>query len=96
MTDATLLNGIGLALPPEILDRLADALAERTGVTPSPWMSADRAAEYLDVPKKRIQNLTSAGRIPHHKEGGRVLYRRDELDAWLAEHYEGPRHLARA
>lgn len=97
MTDATLLNEIGLALQPEFLDKLAEAVAERIGgESARVWMNVDSAAGYLDLPKKRIQNLTAAGRIPHHKEGGRVLYRRDELDAWLAEHYEGPRHLARA
>lgn len=95
MSDATLLDGVGLALAPAFLDQLADAVSVRVSA-PSPWMNVDRAAEYLDYPKKRIQNLTSQKRIPHYKEGGRVLYRRDELDAWLADHREGPPHFARA
>jgi hypothetical protein len=41
---------------------------------------------------KRVYNLTAAGAIPHRKHADRVLFRRDELDAWLDRYREGRRH----
>ena len=49
----------------------------------SPWMSTQSAAAYLDWPPQRLYKLTASGEIPHYKHEGRLLFRRDELDAWL-------------
>ena len=49
----------------------------------SPWMNLDTAARHLDWPKQRLYKLTAGGRIPHYKHEGRLLFHRDELDAWL-------------
>jgi hypothetical protein len=38
---------------------------------------------------KRIRNLTAAAAIPHRKHEGRVLFHRDELDAWLDRYRDG-------
>ncbi|MBA3565723.1 MAG: hypothetical protein H0W31_02585 [Actinobacteria bacterium] len=34
----------------------------------------------MHVPVKRVHNLTSRKVIPHRKQEGRLLFRRDELD----------------
>jgi excisionase family DNA binding protein len=68
------------------LDRLADAIAARiqpNGAT-SPWLTATEAAEYLRAPVSRVRKLTLTGDPPTHRDGRRVLYRRDELDAYIA------------
>jgi excisionase family DNA binding protein len=70
--------------------RLAAHLDGGRCAAASPWMTVDEAADYLRWAVKRIRNLTSAREIPHRKQGGRVLYHRDELDAWLDRHYDGP------
>jgi excisionase family DNA binding protein len=68
------------------LDRLADLVAARMGrrADPSPWLSAREAAAYLACPLSRIRRLTMTGDLPVHRDGSRVLYRRDELDAYVA------------
>jgi excisionase family DNA binding protein len=83
-----------------MLERLAEGIAERvyeclvahqevaTRHT-SPWMGIDKAAEYLDWPKQRLYKLTASGEIPHYKHEGRLLFRMDELDRWLAQCAEG-------
>lgn len=71
----------------ELVERRLAAHAER-----SPWLTVEEAAEYLRWPKKRVQNWTRA--MPHRKVEGRVLFHRDELDAWLDGHYAGPRRHA--
>lgn len=67
---------------------LADALAEEAAALtprPEPWIDIDGAAAHLDMPKSRLYRLTSAGRVPHVKQGQRVRFRRSDLDRWLHE-----------
>ena len=81
------------ALLAELDDRALDALAESlaprlatrlTGAAErDPWIDVAEAAKYLACPKSRIYALVSARRIPHQKDGSRVLFRRDELDDWI-------------
>ena len=72
-----------------VLRAYIDSLSTNTGQAMnaprlgSPYLTADEAAGYIRFPKKRIYNLTRAGSIPHRKQDGRLLFRRDELDAWL-------------
>jgi len=81
-----------------LLDQLAHELAARvarelaracptpppTGVEgASPWLNLEHAAAYLDWPKQRLYKLTAQNAIPHYKQEGRLLFRRDELDRWL-------------
>lgn len=49
----------------------------------SPWLIASEAAIYLGCSLSRVRKLTMTRELPHHKEGSRVLYRRDELDAFV-------------
>ena len=48
----------------------------------SPWMSRE-AASYLRCPISRVRKLTMTRELPHEKDGRRVLYHRDELDAFV-------------
>lgn len=90
-------------LPPDVaLDALVDGLAQRvaalireslppTSDEPSPWMGVALAATYLDWPRQRLYKLTAQGAIPHYKHEGRLLFRRDELDHWLARYASSER-----
>ncbi|MGO9976815.1 MAG: helix-turn-helix domain-containing protein [Solirubrobacteraceae bacterium] len=49
----------------------------------SPWMTAPEAAVYLRCPLSRIRKLTMTGELPHERDGRRVLYHRDQLDAFI-------------
>ena len=74
------------------LDRLAELVAERiaarlngaTESSSSPWLSAEQAAAYLACPVSRVRKLTMTGDLPTHRDGRRTLYRRDELDGYIA------------
>ena len=87
---------VSIPLPPELLEtiaaRVADLLADRNPPRDdSPWLDAAGAAAYLAWPRERIYKVSAADRIPHRKHEGRLLFRRDELDAWLDGYREGPR-----
>ena len=63
-----------------------DELRVLIGVEPearSPWLTAHEAAAYLACPESRIRKLTMTGELPCHRDGRRVLYRREELDAYV-------------
>jgi excisionase family DNA binding protein len=76
------------------LDQLADLVADRVvgrvmarlgAGNGSPWLTAPEAADYIRAPLSRIRKLTSTGDLPCHHEGRRVVYRRDELDAYVRD-----------
>jgi excisionase family DNA binding protein len=46
----------------------------------SPWLDREAAARYLSLPVSRLEKDR---KIPSHRDGRRVLYHRDELDAYL-------------
>jgi excisionase family DNA binding protein len=49
----------------------------------TPWLAAEEAAKYLRCPVSRIRKLTMTNELPVHRDGRRVLYRRDELDEYV-------------
>jgi excisionase family DNA binding protein len=82
------MSALAAALLEALDDATLDALAERLrprlqlAITTSPtrWLNVTEAAEHLACPKSRVYALTSARRIPHHRDGSRVLFDREELD----------------
>jgi excisionase family DNA binding protein len=90
-------NGTGLALgvPPELVDaiagRVADLLTERLPEQPTPYMKIEEAAEYLACPISRIRDLKDQGRLRHYRDGKRLLFRREDLDAALTVREPEPR-----
>ncbi len=99
MTDA-----LTIAVTPEVVDAIAqraaeivlEQLATLSREDGSRWLyGAKEAAAYLSWPVGRVEKLSAAGVLPSHRLEGeqRRPYRTDELDAWLADHYEGPARL---
>ena len=82
---------LAAALLAELDDRSLDQLAEllaprltRTDTsTPSPWLDVAEAAAYLRCKPQRIYDLRHAGSLTPHRDGRRLLFHRDDLDAHL-------------
>jgi excisionase family DNA binding protein len=70
------------ALIEELAERTAAKLAKRLPQTPEPYLDVDGAAEYLSCPRSRIYDLRRQG-LTVYKDGSRLLFRREDLDAWL-------------
>jgi excisionase family DNA binding protein len=80
-----------LMLDPASLDSLASLISERVmreldvervdDGCDSPYLNTDGAARYLAGTRQRVYDLVSSGRLRAFKEGGRSLYRREDLDA---------------
>lgn len=73
------------ALVERLAGRVAELVADRLPATPaaSPWLNVDEAAEYLRCTRKRIYDLVSQSRLPVHRDGSRLLFRREELDEYV-------------
>jgi excisionase family DNA binding protein len=68
----------------EALDRLdAELLVEALPAKPEPYLAVEEAAEYLAAPKSRIYELVERGRLNPYRDGRRLLFRREDLDAVL-------------
>lgn len=85
-------TGLELVLSMSTVGALADALHERMSRSPitydtaamsSPWLTAQEAADHLRCPLSRVRKLSMTGTIPMHRDGGRFLFRRDEIDQWV-------------
>jgi len=51
-------------------------------VTDSPWMTSDEAVVHLRLPSRRaLYQRMRRGTIRFYKDGRRILFRREELDA---------------
>jgi excisionase family DNA binding protein len=81
---------LSIDFPAEILEQVATRAAEivvdRQALEadqPSGYLDVEGAAEFLACPKSRIYSLVSAGRIPHHRDGTRLLFDRGELREYV-------------
>jgi excisionase family DNA binding protein len=81
------------ALIAELDDGALDALAERLAPrlaggrsVEDGWLrGAEKIACYIDCPVSRVYALTSAGRIPVHRDGSALIARKSELDEWVRD-----------
>ena len=48
------------------------------------YLSVREASDFLRCDRQRVYDLLSAGRLTRHKDGSRVLIRRTELEAHVA------------
>ena len=86
---------ITLTLPPELLDTLAERVANllAPAASPaeesSPWLDVAGACSYTGLSRDALYKLTAARAIPFRKKaGGQGLrFHRDELDAWMEAQY---------
>jgi len=52
---------------------------------PFQTFNLDEAAAYLHVPREALERLVKKEEIPFQRQGGRVIFRRGELDAWASQ-----------
>jgi excisionase family DNA binding protein len=77
------------ALDDDALDALADLLAPRIAdrlprQADDCWLDSQSAAEYLSVPRSRIHDLVGLRRLPVHRDGRKLIFRKSDLDRYLA------------
>jgi excisionase family DNA binding protein len=83
-----------IPIPEAVLDALAERVAaivvERLGGTlrPNQWMRTAAAAEYLGMTRGAL--YSRRGDIPHYKVDRLLLFKREELDAWIAQYHSEP------
>jgi excisionase family DNA binding protein len=76
-----------------LIDAIANAVADRLSTATdrqasqpaaTPWLNAEQAAAYLGgAPVSRVHDLTQQRKLVPHRDGRRLLFHRDDLDAYL-------------
>ena len=82
------MTGLTVDITDEIVERIATRAAEIvTSGSPAPevggYLDVVGAAEFLSCKPSRLYALKSAGRIPFHKDGSRLLFDRGELRRYV-------------
>ena len=72
-----------IAADPAALARLRELVGDVGIAADDRWLSAAGAASHLACPISRVRKLTMTGELPCHRDGTRVLYRREELDRFV-------------
>lgn len=84
---------IAITLSSALIDRLAaqvaDRLIVRTTPPATPYLNVDQAAEYLACGKRRVYDLVEREAVVFFRDGKRLLFRRADLDAYVAAPREG-------
>lgn len=52
------------------------------------WMTAEEAAEYLQVAESTVKKWAKLDQIPHGKVGSLARFRKADLDAWAKQNAE--------
>ena len=66
-----------------IAERATELLAEQQAPVESGYLDVAGAAAFLACPASRVYALVSADRLPHHRDGSRLLFDRAELRAYV-------------
>jgi excisionase family DNA binding protein len=77
-----LLEALSVRVAELILERIQTDLAP----TSNRWMRTKEAAEYLGWTRSALYTQVSQRSIPHYKIERTLLFKREDLDAWMAEH----------
>ena len=77
-----------LVVPPELIEALVSRVVDRLpqAASAEPWVDVAQVARHLGCRPQRIYDLVSrraTSGIPHRKEGGRLLFRLSQIDAWI-------------
>lgn len=92
------MSDLRLVLPDEVLETLADLIADRltetlrsTSNTTGRWLTTAEAAEHLGITTNALYKLTSARQIPFEQRtrNGKCYFDPDELDRWRRRSAQG-------
>lgn len=81
------MSAVELNLPDELLEQIAAraaalVLEQQTSSAPT-WLNTTDAADYIAAKPGRIHDLVQLGKLAPRRDGRRLLFRRDDLDAYL-------------
>jgi excisionase family DNA binding protein len=94
-------SGLTLNLPPEVVEQLAQRVAdilqerageERTSAEAARWLTIAQAAAHIGARPQRIYDLRQSGRLSRHGDGRRALIDRHELDQLITRTTATRRH----
>jgi excisionase family DNA binding protein len=88
-------RALRLDVPTELVDAIAELVVPRVLVElrareigrgrEAEYLTVVEAADRLRAKPQRVYDLLSAGRLRRYKDGARVLVKRAELDAYIAD-----------
>ncbi len=62
-------------------------IQKKDGVRPKPWMTNREAQAFYGLSKSTLQRYRNSGKLPFSKIGGRVYYKRSDIEILLETNY---------
>ena len=56
----------------------------------SPYLTTKELAQLLRLGERKVYDLASSEQVPCVRAGGKLLFARDAVEAWLQQTYSGP------
>lgn len=85
-----------LSLIEDKLDSLIQRIDKKkdSSVLDPTWVTTKQLAQHLGISTAAVTNLRGT-KIPYYKVGGRILFKREEVDEFIAKtrHMSGSEHL---
>ena len=73
----------------QILDGVVSVREILAYVSPDCYLNRTEAAKYLGISKRNIRARVLSKDIPHYRVGGKLLFKKSELDQWMVKFREG-------
>jgi excisionase family DNA binding protein len=81
----------------DIANKILSSILEQlpsTTIDESKPLSIEEASAFIGLAKQTLYKFTSEGTIPHHKQGGKLFFFREELIEWIKGNSKSPKiHL---
>ena len=58
-------------------------------LTSPTFLTTQEVADLLRVKQRRVYDLAASGEIPHTKATGKLLFKRQDIEAWLGARHDG-------
>jgi hypothetical protein len=99
-TDPFALAVLAVFERPEVMQAIVEKLLPHLGSLveqpPDAWLDTNAAADYLGITPNAVHKASAARNIPCHQRirGGKLWFRRSELDDWRRDGDRGRFHAA--
>ena len=80
----------------QTIDRLSEVIENiictfKPGLEGKQYLTDKEVSRILKISRRCLQDYRTSGKIPFYRMGGKILYRSDDIEQFMKEHYQNRR-----